>query len=167
MSTGKWVLGVLATGLLAVSGIAVLQAQDMRTEPTAEIEEPPRTFEEVGHQRGGARPDSTIAGAITGAPHGQSRVTLPAVCDLDPGAYGCPSFCDHNPSHELCVDDGGGSGGGTTPPPSGGGPMEWCGVPYAAWPAPQTGSELYGVQEKCSPVSGGWHCGSGLYQDCP
>lgn len=166
MTTGKKLPAIAAMTILAVASATSLQAQDGRTEPSAGIEDPPRTFDQINHARGGKKNDSTVAGAITGSPRNESRITLPEVCDLDPGAYGCPSFCEHNPSHAECLADEGGVGTPAPPPDGGGGrPTEWCGIPYPMWPEPDKGGRLDG-QEKCNPVPGGFDCGGLHHRLC-
>lgn len=166
MSKLEW--AVMTATLLGIGSFMGLHAQENRTAPTAQIEEPSRTFEEIGHLRGGARPDSTIPGGTSGAPRPESRITLPGLCETDPGAYGCPQFCTINPGHYECQpdDDEGGSIPAPTPTPSDPPPVQHCGVPYDQWPEPVPGSTMYGVFEKCQPYMTGWDCGDLHYIQC-
>lgn len=127
-------LFVVLVGATLASGLAV--AQHAATTPTAEAE-PPRSMEELGWNRLPAN-DSVLAGGNgwgVGSPP-QSSVSLPTLCELDPG-------------HASCSTDDGG-GGGVSPEPSDPPPFD-TGIPHCESPRPG--------DDSCIWTSHGWNCG--------
>lgn len=92
----------LSTALLAicVAASAPTFAQHATKTPTAEVDELPRSADDLGFgNRLHDRKDSLLTGGSSG-PLPSDRVPLPSLCDINPGHASCE------------VDDGGGGGGG-------------------------------------------------------